>query len=79
MTITDALGPAPAGVRDHHAARLLAAGAGMDLILCSVAHVSEGEQARDGLESGYLDGTLSKSAFRASLQRIIALRSSLGG
>jgi beta-N-acetylhexosaminidase len=56
----------------------LAAGAGMDLILCAKGHVSEGEQAMNGLERGYLDGTLSRSEFQASLQRVIDLRYSLG-
>jgi len=58
---------------------LLAAEAGMDLILCAKGHVSEGEEAMNGLESGLLDGTLSKPEFRASLQRVIDLRYSLGG
>ena len=42
-------------------------------------HVAEGEQAMDGLQSGYLHGALGKAAFRASVQRVIELRSSLGG
>ncbi len=58
---------------------LMAAGAGMDLILCSEGHVAEGEQAMDGLERGYLNGTLSKPAFQTSVQRVVDLRSSLGG
>jgi beta-N-acetylhexosaminidase len=57
----------------------LAAGAGMDLILCGNGHVAEGEQAMTGLQSGYLHGALDKAAFRASVQRVIELRSSLGG
>ena len=79
VTITDALeaGALQAfGTSQHRA--VLAAGAGMDLILCSAGDVSEGEQARDGLEGGYLDGTLGKSAFQAATQRVIDLRLSLG-
>jgi beta-N-acetylhexosaminidase len=56
----------------------LAAEAGMDLILCAKGHVSEGEEAMNGLKRGYLDGTLNRSAFQASLQRVIDLRYSLG-
>ena len=79
VTITDALeaGALQAFGTFRHRA-VLAAEAGMDLILCADGHVSEGEKAMDGLESGYLDGTLSKSAFQASLQRVIDLRLSLG-
>ncbi len=50
----------------------------MDLILCAAGHVAEGAKAREGLKSSYLDGTLSKTAFRAAVQRVIALRSGLG-
>jgi beta-N-acetylhexosaminidase len=56
----------------------LAAGAGMDLILCAKGRVSEGEEAMNGLARGYLDGTLNRSAFQASLQRVIDLRYGLG-
>jgi beta-N-acetylhexosaminidase len=80
VTITDALeaGALEAfGTSQHRA--LLAAGAGMDLLLCSSRDVSQGEAVMDGLESGYLDGTLSRSAFQASLERVIDLRLSLGG
>jgi len=78
VTATDALEAGalqPFGTFQHRA--LLAAGAGMDLILCGQG-ISEGEKAMHGLRSGYLDGTLSKSAFQASLQRVTDLRSSLG-
>jgi beta-N-acetylhexosaminidase len=78
VTVTDALeaGALQAfGTFQHRA--VLAAGAGMDLILCGQG-VSEGEKAMHGLRSGYLDGTLSKPAFQASLQRVTDLRSSLG-
>ncbi len=80
VTITDALeaGSLRAlGTFGHRAE--LAAGAGMDLILCGDGHVAEGEQAMTGLQSGYLHGALDKAAFRASVQRVIELRSSLGG
>jgi beta-N-acetylhexosaminidase len=80
VTITDALeaGALRAyGTFQNRA--LLAAGAGMDLILCSAQNVSEGEQATAGLEDGYRDGNLGKQAFTAALQRVLALRESLAG
>jgi beta-N-acetylhexosaminidase len=78
VTITDALeaGALSAyGTFGHRG--LLAAEAGMDLILCSQQDVSEGEQAAAGLEDGYRDGQLPKPAFLAALQRVLALRASL--
>jgi beta-N-acetylhexosaminidase len=78
VTVTDALeaGALRAFGGSQHRA-VLSARAGMDLILCGPG-VSEGEKAMGGLQSGYLHGTLSKSAFRAAMQRVIDLRSSLG-
>ncbi len=58
---------------------LLAAQAGMDLLLCSEQNFTEGEQAATGLENGYRDGQLGHTAFTAALQRVLALRASLGG
>ena len=80
VTVTDALEAGalrPFGTIAHRS--ILAARAGMDLVLCSVGHVSEGEQARSALQQAYGDGTLNKGAFQASVQRIIALRLALGG
>jgi len=80
VTITDALEAGalrafgPFGNRG-----LLAAEAGMDLILCSQQDVAEGKQAAVGLEDGYRDGQLARPAFTAALQRVLALRASLGG
>ena len=80
MTITDALEAGALGAYGTFSHRgLLAAEAGMDLILCSQQNVSEGEQATAGLEDGYRDGQLAKPAFTAALQRVLALRASLGG
>jgi beta-N-acetylhexosaminidase len=78
VTITDALEAGalqPFGTAGHRAT--LAAQAGMDLILCSAQQVTEGEQARSALENGYKGGTLGQAAFQVSLQRILALKSSL--
>jgi beta-N-acetylhexosaminidase len=80
VTITDAL---EAGALRAYGTignrALLAAQAGMDLVLCSEQNVSEGEQAAAGLESGYRDGQLPKAAFIAAMDRVLALRASLAG
>jgi beta-N-acetylhexosaminidase len=80
VTITDAL---EAGALRHYGSigrrGVLAATAGMDLLLCSGLHVSEGVEALDGLDDAYRDGTLNKSAFQAAVRGIIALRTSLAG
>jgi beta-N-acetylhexosaminidase len=80
VTITDALEAGALrgyGTFGHRA--LLAAAAGMDLILCSQQDVAEGEQAAAGLQAGYGDGRLGRPAFLAALQRVLALRASLAG
>jgi beta-N-acetylhexosaminidase len=80
VTITDALEAGalraygPIGNR-----ALLAAQAGMDLLLASQQNVGEGEQATAGLEDGYRDGQLAKPAYLAALRRVLALRASLTG
>ncbi len=80
VTITDALeAGALRAFGSYQNRALLAAEAGMDLILCSVQNVSEGEQATVGLEDGYRDGNLGKQAITAALQRVLALRKSLPG
>ena len=67
----------PFGTIAHRS--ILAARAGMDLVLCSVGHVSEGEQARSALRHAYGDGALNRGSIKAPAQRIIALRPALGG
>jgi beta-N-acetylhexosaminidase len=80
VTITDALeAGALRAFGSYQNRALLAAEAGMDLILCSVQNVTEGEQATAGLEEGYRDGSLGKQAFTTALQRVLALRQSLPG
>jgi beta-N-acetylhexosaminidase len=79
VTITDAL--EAGALRSFGTTRrraTLAAKAGMDLILCSVQRPSQGQQARIALANGLSAGTLSPSVFNAALNRIVALRSSLG-
>jgi beta-N-acetylhexosaminidase len=78
VTITDALeaGALRAfGTTQNRA--WLAAGAGMDLILCAAGSPSQGQAAMSGLEHGYLNGTLNHAAFQAAVARILALRASL--
>jgi beta-N-acetylhexosaminidase len=78
VTITDALeaGALKAYGTTRHRATL-AAGAGMDLILCSAQQPGQGGQARIALSKDYGHGSLDQAAFRAAVQRILALRASL--
>jgi beta-N-acetylhexosaminidase len=79
VTITDAL---EAGALTSYGSiqnrTLLAAQAGMDLMLASARSVTEGQQARAELATAYGAGTLPHPAFQASVDRVIALRQSLG-
>ncbi len=78
VTVTDALEAGalrPFGTIGHRAE--LAAGAGMDLLLCSQGQVGEGEKALAGLRGGYVGGTLDKADFEAAVERVVALRESL--
>ena len=80
VTVTDALEAGALRAFGTTANRsVLAAGAGMDLILCSAQKVSQGSAARTALRATYLGGKLNKAAFTAAVQRIIALRTSLRG
>jgi beta-N-acetylhexosaminidase len=78
VTITDAL-EARALVLFGSAGNraLLAAGAGMDLILCAMQTPTQGEAALVALENGYRNGTLRHAAFQTAVTRILALRASL--
>ena len=51
----------------------------MDLILCSAQQAAQGNQARIALAEGYQRGKLNQAAFRAAVQRVLALRSGLPG
>jgi beta-N-acetylhexosaminidase len=78
VTITDALEADalnPYGSIAHRA--LLAAQAGMDLILCSAQSTTEGSQCLSGLEGGYATGALPRVGFQAAAARVMALRASL--
>jgi beta-N-acetylhexosaminidase len=78
VTITDALeaGALKAfGTSGQRA--VLAAQAGMDLILCSARDVSQGENAAAGLAAALTGGQLDAAGFQAALDRVNALRSGL--
>jgi len=76
ITITDAIG---AGALVNNGSiqnrSLLAAQAGMQLILTS--SLTEASQALAGLQTGFNNGSLSQSAFRANVAQILTLRSGL--
>ena len=78
VTVTDALeaGALKAYGTTRHRATI-AAGAGMDLILCSAQQPGQGDQARIALSRDYQAGSLNQAAFRAAVQRVLALRASL--
>jgi len=78
VTITDALEAGALrdyGTTGHRAT--LAAGAGMDLILCASQDSGQGDQARTALLDGFTSRALDHAAFTAAVQRIISLRASL--
>jgi beta-N-acetylhexosaminidase len=78
VTITDAIGAdalTPYGSIQNRA--LMAAEAGMQLILSSGGTVGEGNDCAAALEAGYRDDKLAKGAFEATVSQILALRASL--
>jgi beta-N-acetylhexosaminidase len=78
VTITDALEAGALGSYGSTGNRaVLAAKAGMDLILCSARDVTQGEAAMSALATALGNGQLDPTAFQASLDRITALRSTL--
>ncbi|WP_205863339.1 glycoside hydrolase family 3 N-terminal domain-containing protein [Planosporangium thailandense] len=78
VTITDALeAGALQAFGDNGRRAVLAARAGMDLILCSARDVSQGEAATQGLVGGLRNGDLNATAFQASVRRVTQLRDSL--
>jgi beta-N-acetylhexosaminidase len=77
VTITDAIGAGALRAYGSTSNRtLLAAEAGMDLILAS-GSIAQGVQSLGGLEKGYNTGTLSQAAFRSVVAQILALRHGL--
>jgi beta-N-acetylhexosaminidase len=78
VTITDALEAGALKAFGTTAQRaVLAAQAGMDLILCSGRDVGQGESAAQGLVAGLAGGQLDPTAYQAALDRVTALRTGL--
>lgn len=78
VTITDAL---EAGALSAFGSTgnkaITAAGAGMDLILCSARDITQAESATSALATALGNGQLDPTAFNAAVNRITSLRSSL--
>jgi beta-N-acetylhexosaminidase len=78
VTITDALEAGALRAYGPVSNRaVLAAGAGMDLVLCSSRSASQGKSAVTALAQALQQGRLDRSAFVASVKRVDALRSAL--
>jgi len=78
VTITDALeAGALGGFGGDEPRAVLAAGAGMDLILCSARDVGQGQRVAAALAAALDDGRLDAGAFEAAAGRVAALRQSL--
>ena len=78
VTITDALEAGALAVFGTTAQRVvLAAKAGMDLILCAARDVAQGRDATAGLASALESGQLNPADFAAALQRVTSLRAAL--
>jgi beta-N-acetylhexosaminidase len=79
VTITDALeAKALQGIGDTARRAVLAAQAGMDLILCSARDAAQGEAATAALAAGLTSGQLDGDAFRAALDRVTGVRANAG-
>jgi beta-N-acetylhexosaminidase len=78
VTITDALEAGALRAFGTTGQRAVtAAGAGMDLILCSAQDASQGEAATAALASALGSGQLDPAAFNAAVDRVTALRAGL--
>jgi beta-N-acetylhexosaminidase len=78
VTITDALEAGALSAFGTTGQRaVLAAQAGMDLILCSARDVTQGQSATTALANALDAGTLDATAFNAAVNRVTSLRNSL--
>lgn len=78
VTITDALEAGSLqAFGDTGQRAVTAAGAGMDLILCSGRDVSQGDQAAAAISAAVTSNKLDHSAFDASVDRVLQMRGSL--
>jgi beta-N-acetylhexosaminidase len=80
VTVTDALEAGALGAFGSPSNRaVLAAGAGMDLLLCSSGDVSQGTSAVGALANALAGGRLGRAGFVAASNRVTALRDGFGG
>ena len=78
VTITDAIeAGALAAFGSYGQRAVLAAQAGMDLLLCSAQDPSEGQAVVTALAGALDGGQLDPAAFNAAVQRVTALRNGL--
>ncbi|MEU6850380.1 glycoside hydrolase family 3 N-terminal domain-containing protein [Actinacidiphila alni] len=78
VTVTDALEAHAISASYSTAQRaVMAADAGMDLLLCSARDISQGDSAVAALANAYSGGQLAADAFNAAVQRVTSLRQSL--
>ena len=78
VTITDAIeAGALAAFGSYGQRAVLAAQAGMDLLLCSAQDPAEGQAVVTALASALDSGQLDSATFNAAVQRVTALRASL--
>lgn len=78
VVVSDALDtPALEASGDHGTVAVLAAGAGVDLLL--YADPAAARAAADGITAGLRDGSVSETRARESLERVLSLRRALAG
>jgi beta-N-acetylhexosaminidase len=78
VTVTDALEAGALNAYGTSGQRAVAAaGAGMDLLLCSSGDVNQGENATAALVDALNRGQLSRSGFDSAVNRVTSLRASL--
>jgi beta-N-acetylhexosaminidase len=78
VTITDAIEAGALGAFGSYGQRaVLAAQAGMDLVLCSAKDPSQGQAVVTALAGALDGGQLDRATFSASVQRVTALRNGL--
>jgi beta-N-acetylhexosaminidase len=78
VTITDALEAGALSAFGSSGQRaVLAAQAGMDVLLASAQDVTQGQAVTSALASALDSGQLNSAAFSAAVQRVTALRDSL--
>ncbi|WP_406110679.1 glycoside hydrolase family 3 N-terminal domain-containing protein [Kitasatospora purpeofusca] len=79
VTVTDALeAGALAGFGDTGDRAVAAAGAGMDLLLCSARDIQQGDAAAEALATALDGGRLDAGEFSSAVGRVDTLRTSLG-